>query len=84
MYAKNIRPSAKRVNRISRPRRVKICEQSELHAMRRGQILKNKKIPSPTEYQICYRSELWDHLFFDNCLNYLNLNYASEKICSLN
>ena len=29
---------------------------------------------------IHYWSELWDHLFFDNCLNYLNLNYASEKI----
>ena len=31
-----------------------------------------------------YRSELWDHLFFDNCLNYYNLNYVSEKMCSLN
>ena len=31
-----------------------------------------------------YRSELWDHLFFDNCLNYPNLNYVSEKFFSLN
>ena len=31
-----------------------------------------------------YRSELWDHLFFDNCLNYPNLNYASEIFFSPN
>ena len=33
---------------------------------------------------IQYRSELWDHLLFDNCLNYPNLNYVSEKMCSFN
>ena len=33
---------------------------------------------------IQYRSELWDHLFFDNCLNYPNLNDVIEQICSLN
>ena len=33
---------------------------------------------------IQYRSELSGHLFFDDSLNYLNLNYVSEKICSLN
>ena len=33
---------------------------------------------------IQYRSELWDNLFFDNCLNYPNLNYVSEKIFSSN
>ena len=31
-----------------------------------------------------YRSELWDHLFFDDCLNYLNFNSVSEKSCTLN
>ena len=30
-----------------------------------------------------YRSELWDHLFFDDCLNYLNFNSVSDKICTL-
>ena len=33
---------------------------------------------------IQYRSELWDHLFFDNSLNYPNLKYLNEKICSFN
>ena len=42
-----------------------------------------------TKYDLCswneiqYRSELSGHLFFDNCLNYPNLNYISEQICSL-
>ena len=40
--------------------------------------------PNDVSKYIQYRSELWDHLFFDNCLNYPNLNYVSEKICSLN
>ena len=31
-----------------------------------------------------YRSELWDHLFFDDCLNYLNFNSVSDEICTLN
>ena len=31
-----------------------------------------------------YRSELSGHLFYDNFLNYPNLNYISEKICALN
>ena len=30
-----------------------------------------------------YRSKLSDHLFFDDCLNYLNFNSVSDKICSL-
>ena len=30
-----------------------------------------------------YRLELWDHLFFDDCLNYLNFNSASDEICTL-
>ena len=34
--------------------------------------------------EIHYRSEFWGHLFFDDCLNYYNLNYASEKIYPLN
>ena len=34
--------------------------------------------------EIHYRSELWDHLFFDDCLNYLNFNYVSDEICTLN
>ena len=29
------------------------------------------------------KSKLWDHLFFDDCLNYLNFNSVSDKICSL-
>ena len=29
MYAKNIRPSAKRDNRIARPRRAQTCERSD-------------------------------------------------------
>ena len=33
---------------------------------------------------IHYRSELWDHLFFDDCLNYLNFNPVSDEICTLN
>ena len=33
---------------------------------------------------IHYRSELWDHLFFDDCLNYLNFNSVSDEICTLN
>ena len=33
---------------------------------------------------IHYRSKLWDHLFFDDCLNYLDFNSVSDKICSLN
>ena len=32
---------------------------------------------------IHYRSELWDHLFFDDCLNYLNFNFVSDEICTL-
>ena len=31
-----------------------------------------------------YRSELWDHLFFGDCLNYLNFNSVSDEICTLN
>ena len=42
MYAKNIRPSAKRDDRITRPRRAKTCERSVLRVMkmnsRSGQI----------------------------------------------
>ena len=33
---------------------------------------------------VYYRSELWGHLFFDDCLNFLNFNSVSDKICSLN
>ena len=32
---------------------------------------------------IHYRSELWYHLFFDDCLNYLNFNSVSDEICTL-
>ena len=31
-----------------------------------------------------YRSKLWDHVFFDDYLNYLNFNSVSDEICSLN
>ena len=31
-----------------------------------------------------YRSKLWAHLSFDECLNYLNFNFVSDKIFSLN
>ena len=31
-----------------------------------------------------YQSELWDHLFFNDCLNYLNFNSVSKENCSLN
>ena len=34
VYAKNIRPNAKRNDRITRPRRAQICERSELRGMR--------------------------------------------------
>ena len=33
-------------------------------------------------YIIDYREKLWDYLFFDNCLNYLNYNSVSDEICS--
>ena len=33
---------------------------------------------------IHYQSKLWDHLSFDDCLNYLNFNSVSDKIFSLN
>ena len=39
---------------------------------------------SNIEDNVQYRSELWDHLFFDKCLNYPNLNYVSEQLCSFN
>ena len=39
---------------------------------------------NPLKRDLYYRSELSGHLFFDNCLNYPNFNYACEKICSLN
>ena len=35
-------------------------------------------------FAIHYRSELWDHLFFDDCLNYLNFNFVSDEISTLN
>ena len=35
-------------------------------------------------YKLHYWSELWDHLFFDDCLNYLNFNSVSDEICILN
>ena len=37
-----------------------------------------------TYFLVQYRSELWDHLFFDDCLNYLNFNSVSDEICTLN
>ena len=37
-----------------------------------------------TIYTVHYRSELWDHLFFDDCSNYLNLNSVCDEICTLN
>ena len=36
------------------------------------------------EPRLGYRSELWDHLFFDDCLNYLNFNSVTDEICTLN
>ena len=35
-------------------------------------------------YDLHYRSELRDHLFFNYCLNYLNINSMSDKILPLN
>ena len=38
------------------------------------------------EINLHYRSELWDHLFFGDCLNYLNFNSVSyiKIILSIN
>ena len=33
---------------------------------------------------IHYRSELWDHLFVDDYLNYFNFNSVSDEILTLN
>ena len=35
-------------------------------------------------FKLHYRSELWDQLFFDDCLNYLNFNSMSNGICTIN
>ena len=34
--------------------------------------------------EVHYPSEVWDHLVFDDCLNYLNFNSVSDEICTLN
>ena len=60
---------------------------SNLQQSRRGESCKTGFLSESVILQkiyLQYWSELSGHLFFDNCLNYPNLNYISEKICSLN
>ena len=52
----------------------------------RAKVFSGKKVtPDKIHFlrKVHYRSELWDHLFFDDCLNYLNFNSVSDKICTL-
>ena len=39
---------------------------------------------SKKTWNIHYWSKLWDHLFFDDCLNYFNFNSVSDEICIFN
>ena len=60
-------------------------EMSTLLALRSGYI----HIGPVSEFYIKfvyvhYRSKLWDHLFFDDYINYLNFNSVNDKICSFN
>ena len=36
-----------------------------------------------TYLYVHYRAEFWDHLFFNNCFNYLNFDSVSDKVFSL-
>ena len=46
--------------------------------------VRNVRVSNLDTLWLHYRSELWDHPFYDECLNYLNFNSVIDEICTLN
>ena len=65
---------------------IKVIIEEDRHVTVREieEILKLSKSTIERNIIVHYRSELWDHRFFDDCLKYLNFNSVNDEICTLN